>query len=156
MKKLVLLVFAILMGMNIHAQRQRGNMNGIPDTNREPTEQEIAKREREMEERKEEYIDNFLTTLEADEFQKHIIKQNINSFFEAKIVIINTKFEHYLDRIKAIEDLENTHFKDLEELISEGDMTKIKEMIKGKFDEKEVVKKKKKKRKNKKRNKDKD
>ena len=146
MKKLVLLVFAILMGMNIHAQRQRGNMNRIPETNREPTEQE----------RKEEYIDNFLTTLEADEFQKHIIKQNINSFFEAKIVIINAKFEHYLDRIKAIEDLENTHFKELEELISEGDMTKIKEMIKGKFDEKEVVKKKKKKRKNKKRKKDKD
>ncbi|WP_405572216.1 hypothetical protein [Winogradskyella sp. Asnod2-B02-A] len=156
MKKLVIIVFAILFGFNLHAQRQRGNMNGIPQTNREPTEQEIAKREREMEERKEEYIDNFLTTLEADEFQKHIIKQNINSFFEAKIAILNTKFEHYLDRVKAIEDLENTHFKDLEELISEADMTKIKEMIKGKFDEKEVAKKKKKKRKNKKKKKDKD
>jgi len=155
MKKIVLILFALILGLNIHAQRRRGGMNNIPQTNNEPSEKEIAKRERDMEERKEEYIDNFITTLEADEFQKHIIKQNILSFFEAKLAIFKMQFEHSIDRKKALEQLETTHFKELEELISESNMTKIKELIKGGFDEKEVVKKKKKKQKRNKRKKDK-
>ncbi|WP_179008306.1 hypothetical protein [Winogradskyella forsetii] len=156
MKKIILIAFALLLGLNIHAQRRRNTTNTIPQTNREPTEEEIAKREREIEERKEEYVDNFLTTLEADEFQKHIIKQKILSFFDEKMVIFKTEFNHSIDRKSAIEKLENTHFKELEDLISEDDMTKIQDMIKGDFDEKEVVKEKKKKRKRKKRKKDKD
>lgn len=156
MKKIILLVFVLLFGLNIQAQRQRGrgNMNGIPQTQSEPSERDIAKRKLEMEERRNEYVDNFLSTLEADEFQKHIIKQNIFSFFEAKVALFKTKFEHELDRQKAIKHLTDTHFKDLEELISEGDMTKIKEMIKGEFKEKEVVKEKKRKKKRRKKNKD--
>lgn len=145
----------MFLALNIHAQRRQNNMNRIPQTNSEPTEQEILKREREMEERKEEYIDNFISTLEADEFQKHIIKQNIITFFDDKIAILKTRFEHRLQRDQAIKILEDTHFKDLEELISEDDMSKIDEMIKGDFDEKEVVKSKKEKRKNKKRKKNK-
>ncbi|WP_179353654.1 hypothetical protein [Winogradskyella vidalii] len=154
MKKIILIVFALFLGLNIHAQRRQTNMNRIPQTNSEPTEEEILKREREMEERKEEYVDNFLTTLEGDEFQKHIIKQNIMSFFDEKIAVLETRFEHQLERQQAIKHLEDTHFNDLKELISEDDMSKIDDMIKGKFDEKEVVKKRKEKRKNKKRNKD--
>ncbi|WP_340154154.1 hypothetical protein [uncultured Winogradskyella sp.] len=155
MKKTILLLFTVLFALNVQAQR-RNNSNRIPQTSSEPTEEQLAKRQREMEERKEEYIDNFLTTLEADEFQKHIIKQNINSFFDAKIALFKMQFEHRIDRQTAIENLENTHFKDLEELISESDMVKIKEMIKGEFDEKEVLKDKKEKRKKRKRKKDKD
>lgn len=154
MKKIVLVLFALIFGLNINAQR-RDNMNRIPQPSREPTEEEIAKRQRDMEERKEEYIDNFITTLEADDFQKHIIKQTITSFFDAKIAIFKTQFEHSLDRKKAIETLEKTHFNDLKELISESDMTKINELVKGEFNEKEVVKEKKKKKKKKKRKKDK-
>ena len=153
MKKLVLIVFVLILGLNSYAQRRSNHINNIPQSNREPTEQEIAKYERESEERKEEYIENFLTTLEADDFQKQIIKLSINSFFEKKIVILKTQFEHYLDRGAAIKNIEDTHFLELKELISEDDMSKIKEMITGKFDEKEVVKKKKK-RKKKKKNKD--
>ena len=149
MKKTILILFTLFLTLNIQAQRSRRNTNNIPQTNREPTEQEIAKREREIEERKDEYIDNFLTTLEADEFQKHIIKQNVNSFFEEKIAILKTPFEHSLDRNTAIKALENTHFIELEELISESDMTKLMDMIEGGFDEKEVKKKRNKKNKNK-------
>lgn len=164
MKKTVLILFTLMLGLNSYAQMQRqggrggrGQMNQIPQSNREPTEKEIAKRERDMEERKEEYIDNFLTTLEADEFQKHIIKQNILSFFDEKVILLKLGFSHSIDRQKAIESLEETHFKDLEELISESDMAKVKGLIKGDFNEKEVVKKKKKKkRKKKKRDKDED
>ncbi|MEP5256499.1 hypothetical protein [Winogradskyella rapida] len=149
MKTSLLVIFTLLLGLNVEAQRSRSrDMNNIPQSNREPTEQEIAKREREMEERKEEYIDNFLTTLEADDFQKHIIKQNILSFFDEKMAIFKTQYEHSLDRKEAIKNLEDTHFVELEELISEPDMAKIKEMIKGGFDEKDVKKKKKRQRRN--------
>ncbi|SDH48431.1 hypothetical protein [Winogradskyella thalassocola] len=156
MKKTVLLVFIILLSLNINAQMRGGSQNNIPQSNREPTEQEIAKYEREAEERKEEYIANFLTTLEADDFQKQIIKLNINSFLEKKIALLKTRFEHHLDRDTAIKNLEDSHFLELKELISEADMGKIRELIKGDFNEKEVVKKKKKKRKKDKRKNNKD
>jgi hypothetical protein len=155
MKKIVFIAFVLFVGLNVYGQRRRGNMNGIPQTNREPTEKEIAKRQQMMEDRKNEYIANFLTTLDADDFQKEIVKQSLNSFYDAKMIILQTKFERTFDREQAIKQLEDTHFKELEELISEGDMIKIKEMIKGNFDEKEVEKKKKKsKRKKKKKSKD--
>lgn len=154
MKKSVLVLFALCIGLNVFGQRRNRNLNRIPQTRSEPTEQEIAKREREMKERKDEYIANFLTTLEADDFQKEIIKQNINSFFEAKIAIFKTRFERSFEREQAVKKLEDSHFKELEELISKNDMKKIREMIKGDFNEKEVVKEKKKKRKKRKKNKD--
>jgi hypothetical protein len=154
MKKIVFIIFALFIGLNVFGQRQRrGNMNGIPQTNREPTEQEIAKRDRLIKERKDEFIANFITTLEADDFQKEIIKQTLNSFFEARVALYKTRFEHSLDRKKAAEQLEESHFKELKELISEHDMTKIKEMLKGGFDEKEVKKEKKKKKKKRKKEK---
>ncbi|WP_179315443.1 hypothetical protein [Winogradskyella undariae] len=150
MKKIILILFTLFLTLNIQAQRsRRSSMGGVPQTNNEPTDKEIAKREREMEERKEEYIDNFLSTLEADDFQKHIIKQNINSYFDEKIAVLKTPFEHSLDREEAIKKLEDTHFIELKELISENDMAKLMEMIKGGFNEKEVVKEKKKRRKRK-------
>ncbi|NNE31016.1 MAG: hypothetical protein HKN40_01470 [Winogradskyella sp.] len=152
MKKSLLILFALFIGLNVFGQRRR-SMSGIPNTQREPTEQEIAKREREIEERKAEFINNFITTLEADDFQKEIIKQYVTSYFEAKIAILKTKFQHRIDRDEALKHLEDTHFADIAELISESDMVKIKELMKGDFKEKEVVKEKKKKRKSRKRNK---
>ncbi|APY07215.1 hypothetical protein BWZ20_02355 [Winogradskyella sp. J14-2] len=149
MKHIVLLSFALLLGFSSSAQGRRDRM-GNPIINREPTEEEIAKYEQKLEERKDQYIENFLATLEADAFQKEIIKQYLNSYFEAKTEVLKIKYERIFDREQAIKKLDESHFKDLEELISEDDMTKIKDMIKGDFDEKEVKKKKKKKRKKKK------
>ncbi|GGW62305.1 hypothetical protein DFQ11_102414 [Winogradskyella epiphytica] len=153
MKKFILIVFALFIGLNVYGQRRR-NMNNIPQTNREPTEQEIAKFEREREERKQEYIANFLTTLEADDFQKEIIKQHLNSYYEAKMALYKMRFEREFKREKAIKNLDDTHFSELKDLISEGDMLKIKDMIQGDFNEKEVVKKKRKNKKKKNRKKD--
>ena len=130
MKYIILLIITLLFSININGQQRRDRM-GNPVISREPTEQDKERRLQEIEERKEEFINNFLTTLEADDFQKQIIKQNINSFFEAKTTIFKTQFDHSLDRKEAIKKLEETHFKELEELISENDMKKIKEMIKG-------------------------
>ncbi|WP_111682713.1 hypothetical protein [Winogradskyella tangerina] len=153
MKKTFLIVFALFIGFNTYSQIRR-DRNRIPQTNTQPSDADIAKKEREMEERKMEFINNFLTTLEADEFQKEITKQYISSFFDEKVKIIQTRYERSFDREEALKKLEDTHFKDLEELISESDMTKIKEMIKGNFDEKETKKKKKKRKKKKKKDKD--
>jgi hypothetical protein len=149
MKNRVLILIALVIGVNVYGQNP-SNMNRIPQTSSEPTEQEIAKRKRMMEERKDEFIANFLTTLEGDEFQKEIIKQSLNSFYVEKIAVLKTPFERYFDREQAIKKLEETHFLDLKDLISEGDMTKIQDLITGNFDEKEVKKEKKKRKKRKK------
>ncbi len=146
MKKTVLIAFALLLGFNTYAQTRRDRM-GNPVVPREPTEKEIAKRKQMIEDRRKEYIANFLTTLEADDFQKQIIKQKVNSFFDEKLAILKTRFDRIIERQEAIKKLEDTHFVELEELISENDMKKIKELIQGDFDEKEVKKKKRKKRK---------
>ncbi|OZV68675.1 hypothetical protein [Winogradskyella aurantia] len=147
MKKLVVLItiFSVIQG---YSQGRRGQ-NGIAQPSREVREKEIEKRQRDMEERKEEYIKTFISTLEADAFQKEIIKQSISSFYDTKLEILKTEYEHRLDRKDALTKLEQTHFKDLENLISEDDMVKIQELVKGNFDEKEVKKKKKKKKKKK-------
>jgi hypothetical protein len=157
MKKIVLVLFAFFIGFNVFGQRSRSMNNRIPQTNREPSKQDIEKRDRMVKERKDEFIANFLTTLDADDFQKEIIKQYLNSFYDAKIAVLKTPYEHSFDREQAVKKLEDIHFADLKELISEADMAKIKKMITGRFNEKEAVKeKKKKKKKKKKKNQDKD
>ena len=152
MKKIVIISFALLLGFSVQAQLRRDRM-GNPVVNSQPTQQDIEKRKQMIEERKEEYIANFITTLEADDFQKEIIKQYLDSYYDAKIALLKVKYERSLDRDEAIKQLDNTHFKELEELISKNDMDKIKELIKGNFDEKEVKKERKKKRKKKKKDK---
>ncbi|EDP70545.1 hypothetical protein FBALC1_07298 [Flavobacteriales bacterium ALC-1] len=156
MKKTIFIVFAIFLGLNAYSQVGRNMNDRLPRAQREPTEKDIARRDRMIKERKDKFIANFLTTLEADDFQKEIIKQHLNSFYDAKVEIFKTKFEHAIDREAAIKKLEDTHFVELTELISKGDMAKIKEMITGGFDEKEVEKEKKKKKKKKKRKRKKD
>ncbi len=153
MKKIVLIIFALFLAFNVFGQNQnqrRRNTNSIPQNNSEPTDQQIAKQKREIEERIDEYLTNFLSTLEADEFQKHIIRQNLNSFYDARIKTSKANYGHSLDRKTADKKIEEELFTELEELISESDMIKLKDMIKGVFDEKEVLKEKKKKKKKKK------
>lgn len=151
MKKTILIVFALFIGLNVFSQTRRDRM-GNPQISRQPSEQDIEKRKRLIEERKEEYIANFLTTLEADDFQKEITKQKLNSFFDAKMELLNTRFERNFEREQAIKKLETNHFKELKELISKNDMEKIQELIQGEFDEKEVVKKRKRRQKNRSKN----
>ena len=108
--------------------------------------------ERKMEERKQEYIDNFLSTLNADDFQKEIIKQKLISFFDEKIALSKQQYGRSFEYQEAVRKLEDSHFKDIEPMLTEENMAKIKEMIQGDFDEKEVIKEKKKKKDKKKKN----
>ena len=150
MKKIVLIVFTLFLALNVYSQNQnqtqrQRNRTNFPESNRPPSDLEIANQKREMEERVDEYLTNFLSTLEADEFQKHIIKQNLYSFYDARVELSKTNFEHRLDLKAAYKKLQEELYTELEDLISESDMTKLKDMISGNFDEKEVKKKKKKK-----------
>jgi len=147
MKKTFLIVFALFIGLNVFSQSRRDRM-GNPRISRQPTEKDIEKRKRMIEERKEEFIANFLTTLEADDFQKEITKQTLNSFYDAKMQLLSTNFARTFEREQVIKNLEKTHFKELKELISENDMKKIQKLIRGEFDEKEVIKERKKRHKN--------
>jgi len=124
-----------------HGQRR----SRIPPS--KPTEQEIEKRKKAMEERREEYMDNFIYTLEADEFQKVIIEQYLESYFEKKITLYQRNYAVSKERTDAIKALDETHFSDIEELISESDMKKIRAFCKGDFDEKKAEKERKKKKK---------
>jgi len=148
MKRILFLMVLALFISESEAQRGRDLTNPNPQTNGKPSDKEIEKMKRRMEERKEEYIANFLSTLEADDFQKQIIKQSLEDFHEAKLKILKTRFERVFEREEAIKNLEKTHFIELKELISESDMKKIEALINGDFDEDKVKKKRKRKRKN--------
>lgn len=105
--------------------------------------------EQKMEDRKQEYIANFLFTLDVDEFQKEIIKQKLETFFDEKMLIYKKPFKRTVEFEEAVRNLEQTHFKDIKEMVTEDTMSKIIEMAQGDFNEKEVIKDKKRKRKKK-------
>ncbi len=151
MRKLVFAFAVLLVTGSIFGQSRRNITNSYPQTNGKPTEQEIEKYKKKMEERKEEYIANFLTTLEADDFQKEIIKLSLNDFYEEKLILLKKSYDTDIERKEAIKTFDDTYFLELKDLISENDMKKIKELINGDFDEKEALKKKKR---NSKKNKD--
>lgn len=123
-------------------------LNTSYSQNTPPNESQKVRMEQKMEERKQDYINNFLYTLDADEFQKEIIKQKLNSFFDEKIILLKRPYNRSVELQEAITNLENSHFKDIVNMVSEDTMKKIIEMAQGDFNEKEVVKEKRKKRKN--------
>ena len=155
MKKLFTFILLFLVISSTFAQfgrrgRQR-NMNRIPQ-NTQPTEAQIEARKKEMDERRAEYVANFIKTLEAGEFEKEIIKQKLDSYYTELKTFYEIKFESQAERKDALEKMTKKHFEELEPLISESDTQKIHNFTKGKFEEKKE-KKKKKRRKRRKRNK---
>ena len=106
-------------------------------------EKQKLKYEAEMEKKKKEYINDFVGTLKVDDFQKEIIKQQMESYFEEfkKINLLGLReFEHKT----YVQNLDDTHFKDLKAMITEDQMAQIMDALKGKWDHGEVKKKKKK------------
>jgi hypothetical protein len=106
------------------------------------------KYEAEVEQKKMEYINDFIGTLKVDDFQNEIIKQTMVSYFE-EIVKINLLKLRDFERKAEIERLDAAHFTDLKAVVTEEQMFKIMDAIKGKWDHSEEKKKKKKKRKKK-------
>jgi hypothetical protein len=112
-------------------------------------EKQRLKYEADMENKKKEYINDFLGTLEVDDFQKEIIIQQMESYFEEfkKINLLRLQqFEHK----EHVQKLDDTHFIDLKAVITEEQMAKVMDALKGKWDHGEEKKKKKKEKKRKK------
>ena len=150
MKKIVTLILLLFITTTALSQIQRQRRTGDPLRDRipaqPPTEIQKEKMEREMEERKQQFILDFVNKLEGDEFQKEITKQTINDYFDKKIEFLKFPFESIAERKDAIKAFDTNHFSELKTLISESDMKKITDLIEGNKTEDEDDKKKKKRR----------
>lgn len=112
----------------------------------QPSEQEIKRYKEEAEQQQQEYIENFLSTLDdADEFQKHVIKQKIESYFVEQSAIYRAPAADQFQKKEAIEQLKQTHFKDLEGVVSDETMSKILEAVEPNLDKIKAYKKQKRK-----------
>lgn len=109
-------------------------------------EKDQARFERQIEEKKAEYIANIVNGFELDEFQKHILTQQLHSYYDelSKIKMLDIPT---FEKTTLINDLNNSHFKDFEQMLGKEFVTKLIEKAKGedKTDQKKKKKKKKKK-----------
>ncbi|WP_425075520.1 hypothetical protein [Psychroserpens sp. S379A] len=138
MKYLFIILGLILISPNLQAQTKE--------------EKERAKLEEQIEEKKVIYITNIIDGLEElDEFQKHILKQQLFSYYDelSKIYMLDAKT---FEKEALINQLDSTHFKDFEEMLGREFIDKLLDKVKGK-DKSDQKKKKKKKKKRKKKNK---
>lgn len=106
--------------------------------------------EKKVKEKLEEGIQTFVSQLDVDDFQKEIIKQNLNSYYmEQKDIYTNTSLKYY-ERDEQLSRLKNSHFDDIKSMISDETMGQIDLFIKDVGQTLEKEKKKKNKKKNKK------
>ncbi len=137
MKYLFIILGLILISPNLQAQTKE--------------EKERAKLEEQIEEKKVKYITNIIDGLEElDEFQKHILKQQLFSYYDelSKIYMLDAKT---FEKEALINQLDSTHFKDFEDMLGREFIDKLLDKVKGK-DKSDQKKKKKKKRKKKSKN----
>ena len=95
---------------------------------------EKAKMERyeeDMKKKQAEFISDFVNSLKVDEFQKEIISQKLHSYYETKKAILMADLESFR-RKEILDELDNTHFSDIEEMCGEAVMKQITELIKQK------------------------
>ncbi|MGS2726051.1 hypothetical protein ACU8DI_05540 [Psychroserpens sp. BH13MA-6] len=115
------------------------------------TEQEKAQMEKykeKLEGQKQAYIKDFIATLKVDDFQKEIITQSMDTYFD-EVTKIHKLGLRELERKDAINKLDAQHFTDVKAIVSEDTMDKIMDAVKGEWDHKEAKKKQKKRKKNK-------
>ena len=117
------------------------------------TQEEIEKQQQEFEQKALEQLNirikTFLADQPIDDFQKEIIKQKLISYYQAKTEIYMNRTLKYYERDEQVLNLDNSHFSDIENMITENTMDQIELFIKdaGATLEKESKKKKKKKKK---------
>ncbi|WP_040278514.1 hypothetical protein [Psychroserpens damuponensis] len=115
-------------------------------------EKDRLKYEAEMEMKKKEYINDFVGTLKVDDFQKEIIKQQMETYF-VEFQKINMLGLKEFERKTYVQNLDDNHFRDLKAMITEEQMSKIMDALKGKWNHNEEKKKKKKEKKRKRKDK---
>jgi len=134
MKYIFLALSIILFSFNAKAQTK--------------AEKDKAKFEEKIEEKKAEYIANIVNSLEVDAFQKHILTQRLNSYYD-ELTKINMLNIQTFEKTALINDLDLRHFKDFEDMLGEEFVTTLLEKVKGKDKSDQKRKKKKRKKRNK-------
>jgi len=154
MRRTLLLLSFLLTTVTMTAQfgGQRQNRFGRQQPNTPPSENQKERMEKKALERQQEFISNFLSTLEADDFQKEIAKQTMDEYFKKIPEFMKIPFEKSVERKDAFDFMQREHFKELKTLFSDSDNEKLDKFLKGEFQEKEAKKKKRKKKNRKKDN----
>ena len=117
------------------------------------TSDDVEKQREEFEKKAEEEltrrINAFVVELNVDDFQKEIIKQKLHSYYKEQRLIYTNNELKYFERDELITNLNNTHFEDINNMLSEDTKDQIQLFIKdvGTTLEKEKKKKKKNKKK---------
>jgi hypothetical protein len=115
-------------------------------TNNEARQKE--KYEEKVEENKQKYIQDFLKSLDVDAFQKEIIYQSIDTYFDEVTKIQTFGLKSY-EMKDEIDKMRRRHFADVRTIVSEEVMQRIEDAVTGKWDPKKDKKKQKKSRRNK-------
>lgn len=146
---LIIVLLLLISTSGTFAQNYYNNQRGrdrsiVPRTNTLPSQKEY---ETEFKERLVEHIQDFIDSIEVDEFQKHIIKQKLESYYDEKIVILKSEELDSEEKNKRVEYLNNTHFNDLKELTPVKIQDSIQQFIMTQVKDNDKRKKEKKKRK---------
>ena len=157
MKKTLLLLTFLCLTISVSAQFGRQRNSRQNQFNRQPqsppTETQKEQAEKKLKEKQKEFLDGFIASLEADEFQKEIATITITEFYEKLKDFIKIKFASSVERKDAYEAFKDKHFKELKSLLSEPDTIKLDKFLEGDYKKDKDKSKKKKKPKKKKRNK---
>lgn len=123
------------------------NLSPIYGQSQSDAEKQQEAYEKKMLEELDALTNEFLSQLEVDDFQKEIIKQKIQSYYqERKTIYLDTSLK-YFERDEKLSALFVNHFSDIKDLVSEDTMKQIQSFVKdgGAAIKKEKKKKKKKK-----------
>ncbi|OMP30610.1 hypothetical protein [Mangrovimonas sp. DI 80] len=89
---------------------------------------EMERYKEKLEEEKENFIQELVDSLEVDDFQKHIIKQKLYSYFDAKQELYEARLESYVLQ-EQLAELDRTHFADLKDICSEETIQKVQDAV---------------------------
>ncbi|WP_053992467.1 hypothetical protein [Mangrovimonas sp. TPBH4] len=138
MHRLILFFLLFILGTStIHSQTS------------ESQQKEIERYKEKLEEEMDRFIQEFVASLEVDDFQKHIIKQKLYSYYDAKQELYQAQLESYVLKEKLAE-LDRTHFADLNDICTEETIQKVQDAVQ--HPQEQIKKNKKNKRKRKKAN----
>lgn len=93
-------------------------------------EKQRAEYEKKVKEELDSRVQEFVSELAIDDFQKEIVKQKMHSYYQERVKIYQNQELKYYERDEQISQLTHTHFADVSEMISEEVMTQIQMFVK--------------------------
>ncbi|MEZ4856048.1 MAG: hypothetical protein R2812_06185 [Gelidibacter sp.] len=135
LKYITVFISLFLLGTSInYAQQDEAEMK-----------KQIETFQKKLKEDQEERIQTFVSELNTDDFQKEIIKQKLNTYYDEKKLILQDETLKYFEKDEKLSILDASYFSDIKDIISENTMAAIKNFIKDNSSELKKQKKKKKK-----------